>query len=187
MNIRGIEVTGAEEIDSRKNEIIDFRGEVLSGEGKRSFGIVIARCKNITIKGFQASDFTRYGLYAVDCENITIEDCDISENFNNSQLGWLDDIGMNHGNPKGYGGGIYFRNVKSGAIRACMLSRQFNGVDLMYCEEIEVADNMISPTSNWAIHLLHSVKNRLLRNNCARGSFYKPFSARYRGRRGHTS
>jgi parallel beta-helix repeat protein len=144
-----------------------LRNEQLRGDDQAGFGILLIGCQRIRISGGSIQGFY-YGIYAVDCEEITIaDDCDLRFNFARPETGWLvSDDPRYQGDLDGWGGGLYFRNVLGGRIEGNQIGNQFNGLDLVECREVTVVSNDVAHTSNYAIHLWGSQDCVIQDNDC---------------------
>lgn len=140
-------------------------GENLKGDRYKGFGLLLSNCSDITINNCQIQNFY-YGIYAINCQNIKILDCDLKFNFNKRNVGWIiaKDPKYN-GDFFGFGGGVYFRDVLGGSIYHNQLGDQFNGIDLISSQDVEILENNIVNVSNYGVHLWNSSLNFIKGND----------------------
>jgi parallel beta-helix repeat protein len=166
---------------------VDFKGQTLNGAAPkqspdqyRGYGIRVTG-KNVTIRGAKVAGF-KGGIYASDADGLTIEDCDVSGNFQqhlrstpkaedgadwlwphkNDENEWL----------KNYGAGIYVEKSDGVTIRRNRARHGQNGLCLDEVNDSKVYDNDFSFLSGWGIAMWRCNRNVISRNAvdfCVRG------------------
>ncbi len=63
-----------------------------------------------------------------------------------------------------YGAGVYLRDTDGAAVTGITATRAQNGIGLFNAVRSQIVDNDVSNNSGWGIHLWHSSRNTLLRN-----------------------
>ncbi|MDZ4764820.1 MAG: right-handed parallel beta-helix repeat-containing protein [Chloroflexota bacterium] len=117
--------------------------------------------KQITIRNLQTSGFY-HGIRADDCADVKIEKVTIR---NTAEIEGIDTfLYLWLPIEKVYSGAILLNNVAGGAIRACDLQHQMNGILLYGCTNMIVEDNNASFNSGWGIYLSGSNDNTVQRN-----------------------
>ena len=110
-------------------------------------------CADVTIRGGVVRGFYQ-GVRAENVRNLRIQNCVVSDNHNPREIGWLPDT--HQPNEEGYGGGIYLLNASDSTIDRCLVTGNFNGIDLVRCSRVTVTETDASHCSNVGIHLLSS-------------------------------
>ena len=132
---------------------LDLTGCFVDGSDFTGVGIHVHDCAGVTIRGGVIRGF-HWGIRAENVRNLRIEDCVVSDNHNPRDIGWLPDT--HEPNEDGYGGGIYLLNASDSAISRCLITGNFNGIDLVRCSRVTVSDTDASHCPNVGIHLLRS-------------------------------
>ena len=131
----------------------DLTGCFVNGVDFTGVGIHIHDCDGVTIRGGVIRNFYQ-GVRAENVRNLRIEDCVVSDNHNPTDIGWLPDT--HQPNEEGYGGGIFLLNARNSTIHRCLVTGNFNGIDLVRCRRVTVGETDASHCSNVGIHLLSS-------------------------------
>lgn len=167
--------------------VIDFQGATLSGAADgtapdqfEGCGIVIEDSsdvvlKNATIRGFKV------GVYARNCRNLTLQDCDFSDNWKQRLLStpeaengadWL----FGHENDGNewlrYGAAVYLDGCTRFALRGNRARRGQNGFCLVRSHDGAVYDNDCSFNSGWGVAMYRACRNQVAHNKfdwCIRG------------------
>lgn len=151
--------------------VLDGRGATLVGPGAagdpESFsgtGVLLEGVRNVTVRNLRARGFDR-GLAATDCEGLSIEDCDFSDNHHNPGFGWgeYDRVG-----------GIIFTRVSRSVVRGSRANRVWNGLDLFESDANLVEANDFSHCSNVCLKLWTSSRNQILSNDLSYGIRISP-------------
>jgi parallel beta-helix repeat protein len=142
---------------------VDMAGAVLDGENFSGVGILVHGRSDVTIRNGMIRGFYQ-GIKIVDCQRVTIENCVVSDNYNPTDTGWLEDTATP--NENGFGGGIYLSGVTDSHIKGNTATSNYNGLDLVRCERVTVRGNDFSHSGNVGIHLLASSDN-VIEDNCA--------------------
>ncbi|MBX6753638.1 MAG: right-handed parallel beta-helix repeat-containing protein [Thermorudis peleae] len=147
------------------NEIVlDGAGAILDGLHCTGVGIVIrgrARVwlRNLTVRGF------RYAIVAEDCQELLIEDCDLSGNAGGDDGQWLDILAPLETTP---GGGLLLHRVTASVVRRVVAREQDVGINLMASHGNRVEDCDCSNNTAWGIRLWASCDNVVVRNRALR-------------------
>ncbi len=142
--------------------------------------IVVRNAKNVTIKNATISGF-KIAIYAENCPNLTIENCDVSNNYRQrlkstpekeDESDWL--YGHENDNDEWlrYGGGIFLKNCPNATIKNCRARNGQNGICLVRCDEATVTDCDMSFMSGWGLAMWRSSKCKIIGNRfdyCVRG------------------
>lgn len=169
------------------NLLIDFQNATLRGstEGTapnefRGRGVVIEDSSNVVLKNARIQGF-KIGIYARNCRNLTIQGCDLSDNWKQHLLStpeaengadWL--FGHENDNNEWfrYGAAVYLDGCTGFKLRNNVARRGQNGFCLVRSHEGEVYDNDGSFNSGWGLAIYRSCRNRVAHNKfdwCIRG------------------
>ncbi len=141
---------------------IDFNGAELNGETFKGYGVYLRNCHDVTIKNADIKGYF-YGVCAERCSDIRLLDNIVSENYDDPDAGWLHETYK--GDVKGLGGGILLKRTTNSLVKNNTLIEQFNGLDLIFCDNIQVFDNNCSNNRNWGLHLLKTHRCTVIENN----------------------
>ncbi|HVY68979.1 MAG TPA: PKD domain-containing protein, partial [Verrucomicrobiae bacterium] len=100
------------------------------------------------------------GLVARDCQALSIEHCDFSDNYHNPKHGWGELPAR---------GGVLFERTRLSALRGNKANRVWDALHLIDSDDNLVEDNDFSRCSNTCAKLWHASRNRFLRNNLSYG------------------
>src|SRR5262249_6358598 len=169
------------------NVTLDFGGATLEGADAGTpadqfvgRGIVVRHAKNVTIKNATIRGF-KVAIYAEDCPNLHIENCDVSRNYrqhlkSTPQREHNDDWLFGHENDQNewlrYGAGIYLLRCDKAELRGNRARNGQNGICLSRCDEARVELNDMSFMSGWGLAMWRSCKCKVLSNRfdyCVRG------------------
>jgi parallel beta-helix repeat protein len=167
--------------------VVEFGGGRLHGaapgtapDAYSGIGLLIEG-DDVTVRGLRVSGF-RGAIVARGAARVTIEDCDVSDNFR-QRLGstaaaedgadWL----WPHANDQRqwlqqYGAGVYLEGCVGGMVRRVQARRVQNGIVLDRVEGARILDNDCSFLSGWGLALWRSSDNLIVRNAldfCVRG------------------
>jgi parallel beta-helix repeat protein len=143
-------------------------------------GIVVRNAKNVTIRNAKIRGF-RIAIYAENCANLTIENCDVSNNYrqrlrSTPQREHLDDWLYGHDNDIDewlrYGAGIYLKNCEGATIKNCRARNGQNGICLVRCDKATVVGCDMSFMSGWGLAMWRSNFCKIIGNRfdyCVRG------------------
>ncbi len=174
--------------------VVDFNGSQLhganSGQMPDTFtGIGVRITGNhVTLKNANVSGY-KGGIFATNANNLVIEDCDISGNFqqrlrstakaedgadwlsphNNDNNQWLTN----------YGAGLYIEDSNDVTIRRIYARHGQNGIVLDRVNDSAIYDNDCSFISGWGLALWRSSDNIISRNAfdfCIRGYSHKVYN-----------
>ena len=132
---------------------LDLSGCVVDGADFTGVGIHVHDCGDVTIRGGVVRGFYQ-GIRAENVRGLRIEGCVVSDNYNPHGIGWLEDT--HNPNEDGNGGGIYLLGASDSTIERCLVTGNFNGIDLVRCSRVTVLETDASHSSNVGIHLLRS-------------------------------
>jgi parallel beta-helix repeat protein len=127
----------------------DFRGVAISAKGVSN-----VRLRNVNARGWET------GLDVEDGTGWLVEQCNFSDNFHDPSFGW----GEN-----GRRGGILFNSVRLSTIKHCRANRVWDACILVNSLENIIEDNDFSHTSDTALKLWASSRNRMRRNDFSYG------------------
>jgi parallel beta-helix repeat protein len=141
----------------RGNDVeLDGSGTHLVGNGS-GYGIKVSRANKITIRNFHISGFM-HGIRVEDCQDITIENCEIRNTAEvQSNTKFLD---IWRGPEDSYGGAVYLRNVNQATIQHNDLQHQMCGLLSFHCESLNVRKNNASYNSGFGFHLFNTIHSR---------------------------
>lgn len=165
--------------------VLDLRGAVLvGGEGDpdtfEGSAIVVEGRRNVTIRNAVIRGF-KVAIRAVDCDGLTIENCDVSGNYRQrlrstprAEAGedWL----YGHENDANewlrYGAGIWVESSRNVTISRNRARHGQNGICLVRVDDSAVIDNDMSFMSGWGLAMWRSSRNDVSNNKfdwCIRG------------------
>ena len=132
---------------------------------RKGIGMLIQGSKGVTITGGRFQGFFM-GVKAIQCEDLTLEGCDVSDNYTlRLKLAgdpWLD---IRNGEAwRRYGAGIWLEGCRHARVKGCKGRRQQNGLLLMDSTQCEAFANDFSFNSGWGIGLYGSSENHIARN-----------------------
>lgn len=167
--------------------VIDFQGATLDGAEKgakpddfRGRGIVVEDSSDVVVKNARIRGF-KLAVYAKNCRNLTIEGCDLSDNWKQHLLSspraengadWL--FGHENDNNEWlrYGAAIYLDGCSSFTLRNNIARRGQNGICLVRSHDGAAYDNDCSFNSGWGLAMYRASRNRIAHNKfdwCIRG------------------
>ncbi len=168
------------------NIIVDFGGAALEGAGEgiapsRFVGTGIRiKGDNITLRNAKVRGY-KVGVYAEGSPNLTLENCDVSNNYRQRLLStpqredtsdWL----WGHENDENqwlrYGAGIYLYKCSGATVRECRARNGQNGLCLVSSDRCYVVDNDMSYMSGWGLAMWRSSRCDVFNNRfdfCVRG------------------
>lgn len=166
IDFQGAELVGCTD-DQQPDQYVG-KGLVLTGRD--------ITLRNAKVRGYKA------GIFAHDCLGLTIEDVDISGNYQKHLLStpetedgsdWL----FGHDNEKdewmeNYGAGLYVKNAEGATIRRVRARHGQNGILLVNVNKSKVYDNDCSFLSGWGLGIWRCCDNVISRNAfdfCVRG------------------
>lgn len=167
--------------------VIDFQGATLGGSAEgmmpdefKGRGIMIEDSSDVVLKNARIRGF-KIGIYARNCRNLTIEGCDLSDNWKQHLLStpqaengadWL----FGHENDQNewfrYGAGIYLDGCTGFTVSKNVVHRGQNGICLVRSHDGAVYDNDCSFNSGWGLALYRACRNVVSHNKldwCIRG------------------
>ncbi|GMU37942.1 MAG: right-handed parallel beta-helix repeat-containing protein [Phycisphaerae bacterium] len=166
---------------------VDFGGATLSGAASgvapdqfTGTGVVI-RGKKITIRNLKVRGY-KVGIHARECDGLTLEDTDISDNYRKRLLSTperedgSDWIFPHHNDGRewmtNYGAGLYVERAAGVTLRRIRARDGQNGIILDRVVDSAVYDNDCSFLSGWGLAMWRSSGNVIARNAfdfCVRG------------------
>jgi parallel beta-helix repeat protein len=167
--------------------VVDFQGATLDGAAAdakpdqfHGRGIVIESSKGVVLRNLTLRGF-KIGVYCRDCQDLTIEGCDFSDNWKQHLLStpqaengadWL----FGHENDANewfrYGAAVYLDGCTAFTVRNCVARRGQNGLCLVRSNDGAVYDNDFSFNSGWGLAMYRACRNRIAHNKldwCIRG------------------
>ncbi|MEW6716547.1 MAG: NosD domain-containing protein [Chloroflexota bacterium] len=151
---------------------LDGNGALLIGQGKRGRGVSLQGKKGITIKNLRAREYY-HGIWAQDCQGLTIANCHFSATAEVPANSIFLDIWLPA--ERTYGGGILLWQVEDAQISGNDLSHQMNGLLTYHCHHLRVKENLANYCSGFGFHLHHTCDS-LFEGN------YADFCCRYQPR-----
>ncbi|HEV3338962.1 MAG TPA: right-handed parallel beta-helix repeat-containing protein [Pirellulales bacterium] len=175
LRIRGDDLV----VDFRQAALVGAR-EATSPDEFRGRGIVIEDSVGVVLRNARVRGF-KVGIYVRNCRNVTIENCDLSDNFKQHLLStpqaengadWL--FGHENDNNEWlrYGAAIYLDGCTEFTLRNNVARRGQNGICLVRSHVGAVYDNDCSFNSGWGLALYRAGRNRVAHNKldwCIRG------------------
>jgi len=141
------------------NITVEARGVVLrGGRGSKDFygtGLTVAGRRGVTVRNLRLSGFDQ-GIRLLNCEEIALEGCDVSDCFTDPAWGW-DEHGLH--------GGILLINTHRSAVSGCRANRVWDALNIRHSHHNTVTDNDFSHTTDTGLKLWRACDNRILRNN----------------------
>ncbi len=150
---------------------VDFNGAIISScdvkkadrEKFTGCGINIEGRKNITLINGAISGY-HYNIRAVGCDNLRIENCDVSisrahrvMNGSESLDIWLEIRDLNFW--KSYGGGIWIEKSTGCTVKGCKGHLAQDGLFLISSDHCMITENDFSYNSGWGIALWEACDN----------------------------
>ncbi|HKQ47374.1 MAG TPA: right-handed parallel beta-helix repeat-containing protein [Phycisphaerae bacterium] len=160
--------------------IVLNKGYVAPPDERFGRAVVIRNAKNVTVKNGAISGF-KVAIYAEDSPGLTIENCDVSNNYRQrlkstpekeDESDWL----YGHENDKNewlrYGAGIYLLRCDGATVKNCRARNGQNGICLVRCNDATVVANDMSFMSGWGLAMWRSNRCKVIGNRfdyCVRG------------------
>jgi parallel beta-helix repeat protein len=156
---------------------LDGRGAVLVGANQSGRGVTLSGRKNVTLKNLRMQGYY-HGLYAHQCQNLTIQNCQFTGTAEVLPNTIFLDIWKTADDA--YGGGIFLWEVNLSRVLHNDLQHQMNGLLTYQCRDLEVDGNVANYCSGFGFHL-YETSHSVFTNN------YADFCCRYhpRGEGGH--
>ncbi len=129
---------------------VDGNGALLVGKDRNGRGVNIQNRKGVTIKNLRLRDY-QHGIYAKDCEGLSITGCQITSTAEVEANTIFLDIWLTA--EKAYGGGILLERTTNSTIQGNDLQHQMNGLLTYACNNLSVRENNASYCSGWGFHL----------------------------------
>lgn len=164
--------TGPVLVISGEDMILEGGGAVLCGPGCsqkgpasfRGTGVVVANSNRVVIRNLVVRGFA-LGIKVINCQNVTIEGCDFSDNFTDPDFGWGD------GEPYG---AVLLENSHNCIVRSNRGNNVWNGLYLLNSHNNLVEGNEFSHCSNVCLKLWQACRNTIKHNNFSWGLRLKP-------------
>lgn len=143
-------------------------------------GIVIKGAKNVTIRNARVHGF-KIAIYAEDCPGLTIENCDVSNNYRQrlkstpakeDESDWLYGHENDNNEWLRYGAGIYLLRCDGATIKNCTARDGQNGICLVNSNDVKVIGCDMSFMSGWGLAMWRSSQCEVIGNRfdyCIRG------------------
>ncbi|MBZ0289851.1 MAG: right-handed parallel beta-helix repeat-containing protein, partial [Anaerolineae bacterium] len=129
---------------------LDGGGAVIVGHQRQGRGVEIQGKNRVTIKNLRVRDFY-HGIYARNCQQLTIDHCQITSTAEVEPNTIFLDIWLKA--DAAYGGGVLLWNVQDSTISANDLQHQMNGLLTYGCNRLTVKENTASYNSGFGMHL----------------------------------
>jgi parallel beta-helix repeat protein len=143
------EEDGVIQIVGKENVTVDGSDVTVDGEKLVGYMIYIKDSKNIEIKNFKSVKNYFYALYADNCENIRINNCNFSNNKIDSS-GWIS-IWTDYG--QALGGGVLMNKCTGSIVDSNIMKNQNDGVALYHCTNITVSNNNFEWNTSYGIRM----------------------------------
>jgi parallel beta-helix repeat protein len=142
---------------------LDGNGAVLVGKERNGKGVSIHNRQGVTVKNLRMQNY-KHGIYAVNCRQLTVQDCAITATAEVPANSIFLDIWLPF--VKAYGGGILLAQCEDCTIQDNDLQHQMNGLLSYGCKRLAVRGNNASYCSGWGFHL-YDTSDSLYEENCA--------------------
>jgi len=148
--------------------VIDGNGATLLGPATKGdldsyenvgSAILIEGCTNVVIKNLHAHGFET-GIQMSDCTACSVEDCDLSENYDNKAFGWGELPAR---------GGIIVRSSRYCVFKGNRANNVWDGIHLHDSDDNLVLNNDFSHCSNVCAKLWNASRNVFIENNLSYG------------------
>lgn len=138
--------------------------ERITGLGYHGTALTLIGRSNLTIRGLTAQGFNR-GIYLENCQNILIENCNFSYNFNDEDCGWTEHPPL---------GGIILSHSSGCIVRHNRANHVWNGISLRHSHHNEITDNDFSFCTNMCVKMWNACHNTISCNNLSWGLRIRP-------------
>ncbi|MBS3054710.1 MAG: right-handed parallel beta-helix repeat-containing protein [Candidatus Aenigmarchaeota archaeon] len=138
--------------------VLDCNGAALEGN-YQGYGIRI-NANNVEVKNCKVSKYF-IGVFAEKSSNVKITDSDISNNYRVEDH----DVFLDIHKKEPWGGGIFFSDVKGGAIENSILRNQQDGISFLNVNDVRVSKNEADHNTGYGIKLYGSNNNEIDRND----------------------
>jgi parallel beta-helix repeat protein len=136
--------------------ILDGGGALIVSPESSGAGIHVDGRHDLTIRNIRISGYV-HGIRADHCADLTIENVHVRDT---AEIEGIDTfLYLWHPLEKAYGGAILCHDVHGGAIRACDLQHQMNGVLLYGSSGLTIEKTNASFNSGWGVYLSASDDN----------------------------
>jgi parallel beta-helix repeat protein len=151
---------------------LDGQGAVLVGLDREGRGLTISGHRNVTVTNLQLRNYF-HGIYARKCQDLTIEQCIVTDTAELPANELFLDIWRSAANA--YGGGVFLWEVDEARIFNNELQHQQNGLQCYACHGLEVVANIADYCSGSGFYLNETSDSRFNDN-------YADFCCRYQPR-----
>lgn len=173
---------------------VDFAGATLRGsdpaarpDERKGIGLRIEGGKRVVVRNAKIYGYT-FGIYAVNCEELTIEACDLS-------FGWAGHLQSSEAQERigkdflllrnadawrKYGAAIWLEKCRNVRVTGCSAHQGQNGLLLVDSSGCRIQENDFSVLSGWGVALWNSCDNLMIYNRadfCLRATWWP----KYRG------
>jgi parallel beta-helix repeat protein len=142
---------------------LDGRGAILIGQGRAGRGVTVTGQQDVTIKNLGLREYY-HGIYARQCQNLTISGCQITSTAEVAANTLFLDIWLPA--EHAYGGAILLWEVTGAVIATNDVQHQMNGLLTYGCRELAVRDCLASYSSGFGFHLF-ATSDSLFEGNTA--------------------
>lgn len=153
---------------------LDGNGASIIGDNYHGRGISILRKNGVNVKNLRVSNFY-HGIYAQDCNNLSVQNCQITGTYEilaNSQF-----LDIWRTADQAWGGGILLLRVSDSFIQNNDLQHQMNGLLTYHCTNLVVKNNITNYCSGWGFYLYETCNSSYTNN-------YADFCCRFQARPG---
>jgi len=157
------EKDGVIRIVGKQNITLDGDSVQVDGVGYAGYLIYLENSSGITIRNFAAGERFFYCVYAVNCDDITIENCNFSHNVRTDE-GW---IVIFDGPALAHGGGVFMNQCTNSLIQGNLMTDQNDGAAIYNCDNITFFGNDFSWNTSYGIRMWYSHNCTIDNNNCS--------------------
>lgn len=134
---------------------LDGNGAVIDGSALEGIGVVAEGVSRITIKNLTIRGFGT-GIRLARVKDSRVESVAATENFRNPEAKW--------GNGE-RAGGLVMEECRAVTVSSSVFAKNWNGIEMIHCEECVVQKNTTNPVDNWGLRLWRSSRNRIVGND----------------------
>jgi parallel beta-helix repeat protein len=157
------EKDGVIRIVGKQNIILDGDSVQVDGGGYEGYLIYLENSSGITIRNFDLGERFFYGVYAVNCDSITIGNCNFSHNIRTDE-GW---IVIFDGPELAHGGGVFMNECTNSLVWGNVATDQNDGAAIYNCDNITFSYNDFSWNTSYGIRMWYSDNCVIDNNNCS--------------------
>lgn len=157
------EGNGVVQLNSVQNVILDGENVTIDGGNDEGYFLYLEDCSNILIKNFELATNYFYAVYAVNSDQVRIENCTFSGNKRDDE-GW---IVIFEGPEGAHGGGVFVNECTRFEFEDNWMTDQNDGIALYHSDSIWVHNNDFSWNTSFGIRMYHTHHCDIQNNNCS--------------------